>query len=245
MHLIRERGRVYEYTEADVARFLKRIYTSADVAMRGEDAALPAVVRLAHALDAAPVLAAAQCHTLAGVWESTSITKIVEAAELAALCGWDDVRTESVFALLDDLQAQLGAAATPAQQALNDVEAFNQADALFDACTPQLAQRVVGTLAANFRRQLAQASAAARAAALHSPAAAAAADLASADSAAIEADGRFLFLTPVPPFSANRLIIDAAFKSHGLDWKLALEPNGRGGGGKQPCVGFSLVRGWP
>jgi hypothetical protein len=52
-----------EFAEADVARFLQCIYTAA-TAPEKEDVVQPAVVRLAHALDAAPVLAAARSHLL-------------------------------------------------------------------------------------------------------------------------------------------------------------------------------------
>jgi hypothetical protein len=59
----------------------------------------------------------------------------------------------------DALQAPLGAAATPAQQALSDVDAFDVAQSLIDNFAPELAARAVGTLAANFRRLHAKASA--------------------------------------------------------------------------------------
>ncbi len=166
-----------EHAEADVARFLKCLYSSANSTTRGEDAALPAVVRLAHALNAAPVLVAAQRRWVKHVRRGAPVIKIAEAATLATLCGWEDVRAKGPASLFHWLQAPLGAAATPAQQALNDVDAFDYASDVIDDCPPDLAARAFGTLAATFWRLHAKASAAARDSAL-SPAAAAAAALA-------------------------------------------------------------------
>jgi hypothetical protein len=147
-------------------------------------------VRFAHALDAAPVLAAARRHLVTQVRAGAMFSEIQEAAELAALCGWDDVHAEGAASLVTSLQTPLGAAATPEQLAISDLGAYHAARSLIDNCAPELAARAVGTLAANFRRLRAKASAAARGSAL-SPGAAAAA-LASADESAIEVDGRFV-----------------------------------------------------
>jgi hypothetical protein len=234
-----------EYAEADVARFLLCIYDSAKLAARGEDAARPAVVRLAHALDAAPVLAAARRHMLAELQGSSTLTEVCSAAELASLFGWGDVRTESVSALVDGLQTLLGAAtATPAQQALSDIDAFDVAHKVIEKCVPELATHVFGTLAANFRRLHAKASAAARDSAL-SPAEAAAAALVSANGTALEVDGRFMDLMSVPDLSSDITMIRTASKSHGLDWELILEPNGGDGDDGHPCVGVGLLGDWP
>jgi hypothetical protein len=210
-----------EYAEADVARFLKCCYTSAESAARGEDATRPAVVRLAHALDA-PVVAAAQLRWVKHVRPGATVSKIAEASELAVLCRWENVHAEGAATLVTNLQAPLGAAATPAQQVLSDVHASDVAHSVINNCAPDLAARAFGTLAANFRRLHAKASAAARDSAL-SLAAAAAADLASADAAAIEVDGCFVVDMTVPAFSDERPVHGAPFKSHGLDWNLEHE----------------------
>ena len=234
-----------ECAEADVARFLKCIYTSVGAALPAADAARPAVVRLAHALDAAPVLAAARRAFVELVQSGATVLEIAEAAELAALCGWEDVRAETEAVLVDGLQTPLGAAATPAQQVLSDVNAFDFARDLIDSCAPALAKRVVGTLAANFRRLHAKASAGARASALDPPAVAAAV-LASVNKVALEVDGRFAASMDVPDFNDERPGFWAPFKSHGLEWSLILMPNGsQGNTDGRPCVGLELRSGWP
>jgi hypothetical protein len=136
-----------EYAEADVARFLRCIYTAAAVPV-AEDIARPAVVRLEHALDAAPVLAAARRHLVERVRLDAPVKQLALAAELAALCGWDDVRAAVNATLLVGLQAPLGDAATPAQMALSDVDAFSWAEALVDSCSPELVKRLMATLGA-------------------------------------------------------------------------------------------------
>jgi hypothetical protein len=68
-----------EYAEADVARFPRRLCASAGAALPAEDLARPAVVRLAHALDAAPVLAAAQRQLAATVRAGGRSAQISEA----------------------------------------------------------------------------------------------------------------------------------------------------------------------
>ena len=234
-----------EYAEADVARFLKCIYTATGNALSAEDATLPTVVRLAHALDAAPVLAAARRRLVEQVRTNARASEIVEAAKLAALCSWEDVRTESAAALVDRLQQPLGEADTPVQQALSDVDAFWFARALIELCPPELAARAVGTLAANFRWLRAAAPAAARDSAL-SPAEAAVAALAAADNAAIEVDGRFAAALDVPAFSDDRPDDGSAFNSLGLDWELVLMANGEmGAADGRPRLGLELRGGWP
>ena len=234
-----------EYAETDVARFLKCIYTSADTTARGEDAALPAVVRLAHALDAAPVLAAAQRRWVERVPTATTWAEIAEADELAARCGWEDVRAEGAAKLVKGLQTPLGAAATPTQQALSDVDAFDYASDLIDNCAPELTARAFGTLAANFRRLRAKASAAACGSAL-SPAEAAAAALASADKAAIEVDGRFVVALHLPDDTDQWPMFVAPFKSHGLEWSVLLMQNGSSDNTDgRPRLGLKLRSGWP
>ena len=233
-----------EYAEADVARFLRCIYTAAAVPA-AEDITRPAVVRLAHALDAAAILAAARRHLVGQVRLDAPVKQLARAAELAVLCGWDDVRAAVNATLLAGLQAPLGAAATPAQLALSDVDAFDWACGLVDHCPPELVKRSVGALAANFRRLCVKAPAAARAAAL-SPAQAAAAGLAVADGSALEIDGRFMGLLSAPAFTETYHGGTAAFKSHGLEWELLLEPNGAEGKfDGRPVVGVALTRGCP
>ena len=225
-----------EYAEADVARFFKCVYNCADAAASDADATLPAVVRLAHALDATPVLAAAQRRALAQLQGGASVPEIAAAVELAALCGWEDVRVKSEATLVHLLQTPPCGTATPEQQALSDVNAFDDASDVIDNCPPELAKVAFGTLAANFRRLHAKASAAVRNSAL-SPATAAAAALASAERAAIEVGGRFVAALDAPDFSDERPLLGAGFKSHGLEWRLILEPNGDDDSDGSPCVG--------
>ena len=235
-----------QYAEADVARFLRCIYTAADSAAHGGDAALPAVVHLAHALDAAPVLAAAQRHYFVDLTREgvTTMPEVCEAFELAALCGWDDVRAALEFNLVGGLQVPLGNLATQAQRALSDAAAFKFAGALVDDCPPELVKRVVGALAATCRRMHSLAPEAAYDSALDPAAVAAASTL--ADGAAVELDGRFVAATFVPDFSDARPAIHSAFESHGLGWELELEPNGAPGeAGGRPRIALKLTRGWP
>ncbi len=202
-------------------------------------------MRLAHALDAAPVLAAGRRCWVERVPTATTFSQVAASAELAALCGWEDVRAEGVTMLVHSLQTPLGAAATPAQQALSVVNAFDDARSLIKFCPPELAARAFGTLAANFRRLHANASAAARDSA-PSPAESAAAALDSADGAAIEVDGRFVAALEVPAFSDKRPVFGAGFKSHGLEWRLILMPNGDDDDNDgRPRVGLRLLSGWP
>jgi hypothetical protein len=156
-----------EYAEADVACFLRCLYTAAPAA---EDVAQPAVVRLAHALDAAPILAGAQRQLVATVQAGGRWAQIREAAKLAALCGWDDVRAEIDASVVDALQSPLSSAATPAQLALSDAEAFAFADDLVGSFPPAISKRAFGALAASFRRLHAKASATARTSAALGPA---------------------------------------------------------------------------
>jgi hypothetical protein len=65
-----------------------------------------------------------------------TVPEIAEAAELAALCGWENVRAEGSAALVKGLQEPLGAAAPPAQQALSDVYDFNYARDVVNNCAP-------------------------------------------------------------------------------------------------------------
>ena len=234
-----------EYAEADVARFLKCIYTAAGSPFAAVDAARPAVVHLAHALDAASVLNAARRRWVEKVRPGATFPEICEADELAALCGWEDVRAEGAATLVEVLQEPLDAAATPAQQALSDVDAFDVARNVIDKCSPELSKLVFGTLAANFRRLHAKASVAARDSALN-PAAAAAAALASTDGAAIEVDGRFVAALIVPDDADDRSLYGAVFQSHGLEWDLLFLPNGKEGDDTvRACVGLKLLGGWP
>jgi hypothetical protein len=48
----------------------------------------------------------------------------------------------------------------------------------------------------------------------------------------------------VPDFSDDRPTYVSGFKSHGLEWKLVLKPNGNGGDGR-PRLGLRLQSGWP
>ena len=223
-----------EYEEADVARFLECIYRSAyHPPLLGPDAA---VVRLAHALDSALVLAGAQRHLAQWVRTRTAAADVAAAAELAALCGWDDLRATSASALAERLQAPLVAAAAPSLLALSDAHAFEFARGVIDHCPPELAARAVGTLAANYRRLHAEASAAARASAL-SPAATATA-LAAAGGAALALDGCFVAL-----LNAHGPASAATFESHGRGWELLLQPPVETDG--DPSLGLRLVRGAP
>ena len=238
-----------EFEEADVARFLKCIYTATGNALQAEDARgrlqaedVAAVVRLAHALDAAPVLAAAQRHTLAALQYSSTYPYIVEANELAALCGWDDVHTAGVATLVDGLQKPLGSMETSANVALSDLVAFDHARNLIQACPQELAARAFGTLAANFRRLYAEASDAVRNSLL-SPAEAVAASRAAADGDALESRcGRFVAAIDVGADWDDEHV--APFKSHGLEWKLNFLPNGDMLD-RRPCVSLELLSGWP
>jgi hypothetical protein len=166
-----------------------------------EDLLQPAVVRLAHALDAEAVLAAAR-PLLGNEARTGALEQAMAAAELAALCGWDDVRSVAESALVEGLQAPLGSAAMNVQRALSDAEAFRCASRVIDGCPPELLRRAFGTLAANYRRMRATAPAAARDSAL-APAAAATA-LAAADGAVLQVDGRVVALMEVPAFSDER-----------------------------------------
>jgi len=233
-----------EFEEADVARFLKCIYTATGNAMQAEDACVAAVVRLAHALDAAPVLAAAQRHTLAALRQGPTCHKIVEANELGALCGWDDVCNAGVATIVDWLQKPLGTMETSANVALSDLIAFDHAHNLIKACPPELAARAFGTLAANFRRLYVEASVAVRNSLL-SPAEAAAASRAAADGVALESRcGRFVAAISVPAAWSDETERLAPFKSHGLEWQLDFRPNGDMLDGR-PCVVLELLSGWP
>lgn len=229
-----------EFEEADVARFLKCIYTATGNAMQAEGVCVAAVVRLAHSLDAAPVLAAAQRHTLEDLQRRPTYHKIFEANELAALCGWDDVHNAGVATLVTGLQKPPGTMETSANVALSDIIAFNHAHNMIQACPPELAARVFGTLAANFRRLYAEASDAVRNSLL-SPAEAVAASRAAADGVALESRcGRFVDMIDVRAAWSDDTERVAPFKSHGLEWKLIFHLlNGR------PCVGLELLSGWP
>ena len=239
-----------EFEEADVARFLKCIYTATGNALQAEDACVAAVVRLAHSLDAAPVLAAAQRHMVAALRQGPTCRKIVEADELAALCGWDDVRNAGVATLVDWLQKPTGTMVTSAHVALSDLIAFDHAHNMIQACPPELAARAFGTLAANFRRLYVEASDAVRNSLL-SPAEAVAASRAAVDGVALESRcGRFVAAINVPDFSDDFTSYVAPFKSHGLEWQLKFHPNGRRHPADimltgRPCVGLELLSGWP
>jgi hypothetical protein len=74
-----------KYKEAAVVRFLACLYTGANASVRGEDAAEPAVLRLAHALDATQVLDAARRQLLEQELEHATLEKISEINELAHL----------------------------------------------------------------------------------------------------------------------------------------------------------------
>jgi hypothetical protein len=233
-----------EFEEADVARFLKCIYTATGNALQAEDACVAAVVRLAHALDAAPVLAAAQRHTLKALRRHPTYRKIVEANELAALCGWDDVRNAGLVSLVTGLQTPTGTMETPANVALSDINAFDLTDNLIQACPPELAALAFGTLAANYRRlysTLPQVLG-------FSPMStweAVAASRAAVDGVALESRcGRFVAAIDVPEAWNDETDRLAPFKSHGLEWQLDFRPNGDMLDGR-PCVVLELLSGWP
>ena len=232
-----------EYAEADVARFLKCIYNSADATARGEDAALPAVVRLAHALDAAPVLAASQRHLAVKTTSAGDLSDYAAAADLALLCGWDDVLHNVTAAFFSDLQLSLHEAATPAQLALSDAHAFAFARDVVNCCSPEIAMRAVGNLAASYRRLHSAASAEASISALLSRGATEAA-VALSSGTAVEVDGRFIALASVPN-DTERAQSSAVFRSRGLEWKVLLFPNGTSDVDDTPRVGVALMRGWP
>jgi hypothetical protein len=126
-----------EYEEADVARFLECIYRSAyRPPVRGPDAV---VVRLVYALDSALVLAGVQRRLSPSrlprwVHARTTASDVAAAAEIAALCGWDDLRVTSAWVLAAKLQAPLGDPTTPAQLALSDAHAFEFARGVIDHC---------------------------------------------------------------------------------------------------------------
>ena len=229
-----------EFEEADVARFLKCIYTATGNALQAEDACVAAVVRLAHALDAAPVLAAAQRHTLAALQYSSTYPYIVEASELAALCGWDDVRNAGVATLIDGLQKPLGTMETSANVALSDINAFDHVHNLIKACPLELAALAFGTLAANYRRLYSTLPPVLGFSPM-STAEAVAASRAAVDGVALESRcGRFVAAISVPEFSDDFTSCVAPFKSHGLEWKLIFHLlNSR------LCVGLELLSGWP
>ena len=145
-----------EYVEADVARFLRCIYTAA-AAPAAEDVAQPAVVRLAHALDAAAVLAAARRHMAEKIRPSSPPEQLAAGFELAGLRGWTDVGAQTMAAITEGLQTPLGDAETPTQLVLSDAEAFGFANALIESSS-ELAVLAFGTLAANFRAAACQAA---------------------------------------------------------------------------------------
>ena len=233
-----------EYEEAGVARFLACLYTGANTSVRGEDAAEPAVLRLAHALDAAPVLDAARQHIGAKLGPGTPLEQLCATAETAVMCGWSDISAAVDLVLHLGLQTPLSASATKLQVALSDAEAFRFARAVIEKCPIELAARAFGTLAANFRRLHPRATAAARASSMDPDAKSAA--IALAAGAAFEVDGRFVAFLDVPDFTDERPVLAAAFKSHGLEWKLKLYPNGKCDyTAGCPYLGIQLMHGWP
>ena len=232
-----------EYAEADVARFLRCICVAAGAELPSEDAARPAVVRLAHALDAAAVVAAARVR-LVQVLGRATFAEVAETEELAVLCGWDDVRVETVKSLVATLQAPAGAHAETLAL-MSDIKAISLARAMIDGLPAELAASAFGTLTANFRRLSHTASQEARNAALLGPAAAKSA-LIGARGDAFEIDGRFAAVIAVHDFSDARPESVAAFKSRGLEWEIVLQPNGTqyDASGK-PAFTLALLGGWP
>ncbi len=69
--------------------------------------------------------------------------------------------------------------------------------------------------------------------------------LAAADKAAVEVDGRFVAAKHVPDYTNDRSVYVAGFKSHGLEWRLVLEPNGDDDSDGNPRVGLRLLGGFP
>jgi hypothetical protein len=62
----------------------------------------------------------------------------------------------------------------------------------------------------------------------------------------VDGDGRFMAFLDVPDFTDARPVLAAAFKSHGLEWKVMLYPNGtRDENAGCPMLGLQLMHGWP
>ena len=139
--------------------------------------------------------------------------------------------------------APLGNASTPAQLALSNALGFSGARGLATDCSPDFSARVIGTLVANYQWLNAAASVEARNSVVGPGAMAAA--IATRPGTAIEVDGRFMCTIPVPAFDDARPMRGSTFKSHDLEWRVSLQPNGDAGGGGNPVVGLALLRGWP
>jgi hypothetical protein len=102
---------------------------------------------------------------------------------------------------------------------------------------------VLDTLVTNYQWLRAAASVEARNSVVGPGAMAAA--IATRPGTAIEVDGRFMCTIAVPAFDDARPMHGSTFKSHDLEWRLSLQPNGDAGGGGNPVVGLALLRSWP
>jgi hypothetical protein len=227
-----------EYAEADVARFLSVIYRIAD-APDGAAASADAVVRLAHALDAPHVLAAACAH-LAGELPAMSHKSAADALALAELCGWEELVDIAARELVGQL---LNPSASALDHRISDVDAHIDAAMLVEQYPISLVTAVLGTLMAAVRRTTDSAAAAL----LLLP------DVAEARRAAaggaLEYGGRFVALLQFDasdwrPGGRAR----ARFRSHDLEWELAAGRAAEGGvrvdlhlhGGSMKRVAFEV-----
>jgi hypothetical protein len=142
-----------QYSERDVVRFLRCLYTSADAAADPEDAAVPNVVKLAHTLDASPVLAAARSYlSRMSTRPMNSIDQVVAWVDVARLCEWDDVVMDAWTAMARILSAPIGANSTAYQRTLNDAQAHSLSMAIASKCTRAEVAAVMAILAGNARR---------------------------------------------------------------------------------------------
>jgi hypothetical protein len=240
--------------EADVAAFLRILYqpAGAPVFCGDADAAgAPAVVRLANALDAAPVLAVVEPH-LAAALATGSLEAAAETATLAQDCHLDALFPRAVERLVELLDGG-GAASTSgaaAPLAASDVDAFRLAAKLAKLVAPDVLAAVLGGVAANARRGAVERALEREGEFFEAPARLGAAALdaaraAGAGGAAVEAGGQFVAVFDVPPFvvgAERQALASAPFRARGLDFRVEFQRHAKTGA---PGAFLSLRSGAP
>ena len=143
-----------EYEEDEVACFLKCCYPP-PAGVDGAAAAIPAVVRLAHALDAAAVLEVARVRypsEITRLQGAVPMDRLNATAELAVTCGWEFVASAVPHVIARELVASSGPLLNDATRAGSDKLAFDGAQRVIDCCHPHVAAAVFGAVAADARR---------------------------------------------------------------------------------------------